>query len=86
MAQYVEKPRMIRVKADGTPYTGPTSTKQANDLVFNAGKAVLAAGGTKEAAEKEMATVGTKLKAEMREVGFMLIAQRVRTWYELRLP
>ena len=84
MAQYVDKPRMIRVNKDGTPYTGPTSTKQANALVYEAGKNVLAAGGTKEAAEKEMAAVGTKLKTQMKEVGFMLIAQRVRTWYELR--
>ena len=84
MARFVEKPRMIRVNADGTPYTGPTSAKQAIDIAYQAGKAVADAGGTKEAADAEMCTVGLRLAKQMKEAGFQVIAVRVHKTFSQR--
>ena len=75
---------MIRVNADGTPYTGPTSAKQAINLALEAGKAVAAAGGTKEAAEAEMVKTGLQLAQQMSDAGFMLIAGRVKNTFSRR--
>ncbi len=81
MPRFQEKPRMIRVNADGTPYTGPTSAKQAIHIALEAGKAVAAKGGTKAEAEAEMDAVGLRLAKQMSDAGFMLIAGRVHNTF-----